>query len=351
MKNRQYVPVIMFLLVICLMAFLYGCGTNATGGGGGASLTPWIYVGASVDHAVSIINGSTNTLAGTIELAPRTPYHIAASPDGKHLYVSTDSPEVVVIDTATNTISGLITPEPGVNTLSLGLAVSGNGAFLYFTRNNDNKLVRVHLTDNPVTSEIVSTTHAGSTGMILANDDEKSIVCEAPYLEFFDNATFMSHAVINAGGSVYSAAIKDGLVYVPRKVAAGDVLIIDPTAEAVQLTITGEATDLFGIVSIPGGNKLYVTQPYLTDGKISIIDTSSTPTFESTVITGEAVTNMANPTYMAATADGKYVYVYDSSHILHTQLCVVYTVTNKVTKSIPINTGLNTDNNPVIIYK
>lgn len=347
MKNRQYVPVIMALLILSSMAFLYGCGTTAAGGGG-SSTSPWIYCGASDDHSISIIDGSANTLAGTIELGNKKPYHIAASPDGKHLYVSTDSLEVVVIDTATDTISGLITTD--AVTSSGGMAVSANGAFLYFTRIADKKLVRVDLGSSPVTWETVDT--AGTPyGIILAHNDTKIIVCETATLEFFSNTSFSrSGSIDNLGNTLYSAAMKDGLVYAPRYNSYGDVLIADATAEAEIGLITAEsASYLLGIVSIPGENKLYACQ--VNDpGTINIIDTSSTPTFESTVITGEAVTNMPFPTYMAATADGKYAYVYDML-IFHSRVCVVDTGTDKVITTIPVNTGRGFDNNPVIIYK
>jgi YVTN family beta-propeller protein len=345
MKNRQYVPVITALLILCSMAFLYGCGTTASSGGG-SSASPWIYVGASDDLAVSYIDGSNNTLAGTIELAPRTPYHIAASPDGKHLYVSTDSLEVVVIDTATNTISGLITTD--AKTESNGMAVSANGAYLYFTRYIDNKLVRAYLKSDPVTYESVFTT-ATPFGIILAHDDAKSIVCEQANLEFISNISFSNSSDINIGsGNIYSVAMKDGLAYVPR-IAYDDVMIVDATTESITRLITPEsATNFVGIVSIPGKDKLYVSQSNLA-GTIEIVDTSSTPTFESTVITGETFT-MSYPTFMAATADGKRVYVYDMA-VHHAQICVVDTGTNKVITTIPVNVGSGNDNNPVIIYK
>ncbi len=349
MKNRRYVPVIAALLVLCSMAFLYGCGSASTSGGGGSSTSPWIYVGASIDNAVSIIDGSNNTLAGTIELAPRKPYHIAASGDGKHLYVSTDSLEVVVIDTATNTISGLITSD--AVTQSYGMTVSANGKFLYFTRFNDSKLVRAYLKSSPVTCEVSSTTATGTPlGIVLADDDEKCIVGEYQNLEFFKNTTFTIDGTLNYPGcDLYSVAVKNGSVYVPRTSGAYDVVIADPTNEVQLGLITPEgSTFLLGIVSIPGKNKLYVSQD-TTPGKINIIDTSPVPTFEATMITGEAVSSMPVPTYMAATADGRYVYVYDTS--THDRVCVVDTSTDKVIKTIPVNKGAGIYNNPVIIYK
>ncbi len=353
MKNRQFIPVIVALLILCSMAFLYGCGSNTSSNGGSVG-SPWIYVGASNDNAISIIDGSTNTLAGTIELSPRKPYHIAASPDGKHLYVSTDSPEVVVIDTATNKISGLITTD--ADTQSYGMAVSVNAALLYFSRFNDNKLVKSYLNSNPVTSETVVTA-ATPYGMSLAHNDGISIVCEPSNLECFDNSLFMSDAsVSNLGSNLYTVAVNNGLAFVPRY-ATGDVAIVDvadivnPTAEVTVSLITPEsaATSFFGIVSIPGKNKLYVSQ-YKPAGTLNIIDASSTPTFESKVITGGAFT-MSNPTYMTATADGKYVYVYDTSTIHHSQICVVDAAADQVVQTIPVNVGDDFDNNPVIIYK
>jgi YVTN family beta-propeller protein len=347
MKNRQFVPAITALLVLCAIAFLYGCGTAASGGGGSSTGGNWIYVSASTDRAISIIDGSSNTLAGTIELAPRSPYHLAASPDGKHLYVSTNSVEVVVIDTATNTISGLITTD--AVTESYGMTVSANGTYLYFTRFDDSKLVKAFLKSSPVTCKYVSTT-ASPLGIVLADDDEKSIVGEYSNLEFFDNASFISDGILNYSGcDLYSADVKNGSVYVPRTNGAYDVVIADPTNEVQLGLITPEGSPLLlGIVSIPGENKLYVCQN-TNPGKINIIDTSPTPTFEATVITGEAVTTMPDPTYMAATADGRYIYVYDTSS--HDRVCVVDTITNKVIKSIPVNTGAGLNNNLVIIHK
>ena len=352
MKNKQYVPVITALLVLCSMAFLYGCGSGASGGGGGSTGGNWIYVGASDDLAISIINGSSNTLAGTIELSPRTPYHMVASVDGKHLYVSTDTFEVVIIDTASNTISGLITTD--ANTQSYGMAVSADGAYLYFTRYQDNKLVRVPLKTDPITCETMTTT-ARPYGICLADNDEKCIIGEQTNLEFVDTLTTLHHDTdIGISGNIfYSVAVKNNLAYVPRQ-APSDTLVCDATNEVLLGLITPESANSFwGIVSIPGKNKLYVCQNSTPVGKVNIID-STTPTFESTVITGESYT-MAEPTYMASTSDGRYVYVYDdlaiSSVTHHIQMCAIDTATNKVIKNITINSGTNYDNNPVIIYK
>jgi DNA-binding beta-propeller fold protein YncE len=351
MKNKQYVPVMAALLVLCSMAFLYGCGSGASGGGGGSTGSNWIYVGASDDLAISIINGSSNTLAGTIELTPRTPYHMAASVDGKHLYVSTDSLEVVIIDTASNTISGLITTD--AVTQSYGMTVSANGAYLYFTRSNGNTLVRAYLKSDPITYETLATS-AQPYGISLADNDEKCIIGEHLNLEFIDNVTWLSDNNIGiSGNDLHSVAVKNNLAYVPRQ-AVSDILICDATNEVLLGIITPESANSFwGIVPVTGKNKLYVSQSSTPVGKVHIID-STVPTFESTVITGESFT-MSYPTYMASTSDGRYVYVYDDFALLtsthHYQMCVIDTTTDKVTKNIPINSGANFDNNPVIIFK
>ena len=356
MKTTHFFLVPVSLLIITL-GFMAGC-NNPTGGGGGggggSTKAPWIYCGASAAKNISIINGTTNTRVGSIELGGRTPYHMAASIDGKKLYVTTDTNEVVVINTATNTISGLITIETPATisqTKSFGMAVTKDGKYLYFTCYDLSNQVRVDLQNNN-TYEVIGTSMNNPKGLILNETGTIEFINDQDTIITYTTSPWVYKADVTGSGTpVYGFALKDGKVYAAAyNSLTGECYVLNSATGTIEELITAEgATNFVGVVSIPGMNKLYVAQKNTT-GKLNIIDTSSTPTFESTIITGETFT-MANPTYMAATTNGKYVYVMDISYA-HAQLCVVDTDTDKVVAEIPVNPVQGEyDNNVVVVYK
>jgi YVTN family beta-propeller protein len=72
-----------------------------------AGAAPFAYIANRTLDAVTVIDTATDTISGTIPLAPGTqPEGVAITPDGRHVYIgSVNTFSVTVADTATNTVT------------------------------------------------------------------------------------------------------------------------------------------------------------------------------------------------------------------------------------------------------
>ena len=86
-KVNIFIGLFVIVSVSALM-MVNGCGSAASsGGGGGASAVAVMYWGCNTTNKIYYISGSSTDISGTIELGCYSPFNIAASPDGKKLYV------------------------------------------------------------------------------------------------------------------------------------------------------------------------------------------------------------------------------------------------------------------------
>lgn len=113
---------------------------------------PFAYVTNFDDDTVSVINTATNTVIGLIPVGPG-PRGIAITPDGSRAYTgNTGNNTVSVIDTATNTVLTTIDLAPdGIN--PQGIAITPDGSRAY-TANEVNDTVSVI---NTATNTVIGT--------------------------------------------------------------------------------------------------------------------------------------------------------------------------------------------------
>ena len=103
---------------------------------------------------VVIINTATNTVSGAITSGFYYPVGIAFSPSGTYAYVANSgSSNVVIINTASNSVINSITS--GING-PYGVAFAPSGTYAYVTNYNSNNVVIINTATNTVTSVIVS---------------------------------------------------------------------------------------------------------------------------------------------------------------------------------------------------
>ena len=348
----KYFTALMTLLIICSMAFLYGCGSATSGGGGGgggAAAAAWTYFGNNNDNRIYYISPTGLNPTGTIELGCYSPYYMTKSTDEAKLYVSTASKEVLVIDTATNTFTVLATLD--VSSTTKAMQVSFDGKYLYMGAIND-RLYRISLPDGAVTSESVGGT---VEAMALGYDDTelRVFLCNGQRIQSRD-----TEYPFETGGkfdediapyTCFNMIYSFGNIYAPLYNAlTGECMILD-TDYYVNI-ITCEGNKLFGAVAIPGTDEVYVSSCN-DPGTIYIIDASSgysEQTFEGTSISS---TELYNPDFMAATKDGKYVAVMDPPPPGHQKIGWVDTSTRTIIDYSTIPASVATDNNIVFIYK
>jgi len=340
MKNRIFVSILALLSLSLIIAFLYGCaGTSVS--------TPWIYLGSQNNNTILIINGSTNTSSEPIELGAYKPHAIAASPDGKKIYCSTDIDHVLIIDTATNTKTGSF--EVVNSRQSAGMAVSHDGNFLYMTGTTTNEFFKIYL-NGGYTYETTALYDKASR-IALDATSTRAYVCGGvqnagnTYLNKVYLQT-MTVESVDLGNYPHDLIIKDGYVYVAMHSMFGNLAIVNMNdISDFKIFIFSPEREYWGIVNVPGTNKVYISRA-IPIGEVHTTTTSTgTIEFDSLIIiTGES---FANPGFMAATASK--VYVVDI--ILTDKVAVIDVASDKIEKYIY---GLNGNlyyNNPVIIYK
>lgn len=137
----------------------------------GVAVTPdgkRAYVTNSEDFSVSVIDTKTDTVMDTIGSLGNSPWGVAVTPDGKYAYVPTCAGPagVSVIDTKTNAIvTTVLTPG-----CPLEIAISPNGRVAYVTDDSSNEVLVIDIATNTLTGNIplgssCGSSSAGATGV------------------------------------------------------------------------------------------------------------------------------------------------------------------------------------------
>lgn len=88
-----------------------------------------IYVANQTAKTVTVVNTASQSVVATIPLTNTNPLSVTVSPDGSRLYVTTQSQDLVVINTATNTVIA----DVALPTASIGVTVTPDGTRAYIT--------------------------------------------------------------------------------------------------------------------------------------------------------------------------------------------------------------------------
>jgi YVTN family beta-propeller protein len=115
-----------------------------------AAAAPFAYVAnynSGGSGTVSVIDTATNMVVATVPVGS-TPIAVAVTPDGKHAYVVNQgsSPGVSVIDTASNTVVATISAGSGPT----GVAVTPDGKHAYVANTGSNNVLVINTATNTV---------------------------------------------------------------------------------------------------------------------------------------------------------------------------------------------------------
>ena len=227
---------------------------------------------------MKVIDTSTNTLVSTITTG-NTPQALAVSPNGDRLYVSNlGDGTVTVIDTTTNTVAG--------NPIDVGgaapaIAVSPDGNTLYASGFDDQtgsgRITVVDLTGNQA-NQTINTDTPTLTGLSVSPDGTKLygtgnfLTSDPAPVIVIDLTTSETSTLDGSSGSVNHALSPDGTnIYVTNM--DGKVHVYDTAtgAEATPIDV-GSTTPLYGISVSPDGRQALVTD---ITGTIHVIDTAT----------------------------------------------------------------------------
>jgi YVTN family beta-propeller protein len=229
-----------------------------------------LYVSHFLSGAVSVIDTSTNSLVATITSLPAGTYGVAASADGKFLYVANPN-STFVKRVAADGSSSADEIHAGVGAFCYGLAMSPQGRVLYAACALDDKIL---LLDGLV-KNVGEFTGIDFPVAVAVSPDGATLYASNYFSE--------SVSVIDAGGggSVVEkikvpigpygiAASPDGShVYVAHFPAGDLISVIDAKSlEVVDSIATGRGP-VRGIAASPDGSRLYATNYFASS--VSVI--------------------------------------------------------------------------------
>jgi YVTN family beta-propeller protein len=285
------------------------------------------YITNQGSNTVSVIDTVTDTVVDTIQVASG-PFSVAVLPDGSKAYItSPGSNTVSVIDTATNKVTTTVavtSPE--------GAAVSPDGRLLYIA-SPPSQLVVIDTATNTVVSSptaiipgasgafgVAVSTGLGSGGDIFVTNrlsGNLSISIVGTWTNFPLGVSAPAEVAVTPDGN--TAYIANGAF---PSVAAFSLL-----ANMVGAPIVvGPTGAVFGVAVSPDGTKVYATWPNF----VSIIDTATN------TLTATKIPVGTNPMGLSVTPDGSKVFVANSGD---GTVSVINTATNTVIDTIVV--GIN----------
>ena len=258
---------------------------------------PKAYVGNFKDNSVSVIDIGTATVVATVPVAAG-PHGMSAAPDGRTVYVSGDgSSEVSVIDTATDRVARKIE----VGKTPHGLAMTPDGKLLLVGVYGEDRVAFV----DTVTQAVVATVPVPKPHTIAIRADGK-----VAYVASQEPGKF---ALVVVDLDVRSAARTLPLEKTPRDLEFGHdgkalyftmagvnaIAVLDPVSDKIVAQIpTGASPHIAGFFRGVSAGTAVVQGP----GELQLFDPST-----NTALRAIAVGKQ--PHWMAATSDGKWIYV------------------------------------------
>jgi YVTN family beta-propeller protein len=291
-----------------------------------AGAAPFAYITNTDSYNVSVIDTATNTVTSSVPLG-LGPWGVAVSLDGKKAYTSNPyNNNVSVINTITNNVTANVS----VGQLPVGVAVTPDGSKVYVTNQNSNNVSVIDTATNTVTS----TVDVGNSpiGVAVTLDGTKAYVA---------NGGDANVSVIDIGTNTVTATVPvgktpNGIAITPdgTKVYVTDqydwtVSVINTTNNTVTTVNLGQNTYPNGVVVTPDGTKVYVVNQGDSDTKpetVSVIDTA-TNNVTANVSVGPT------PEGVAVTPDGSKVYVANNANAT---VSVIDTGTNTVIATVNV---------------
>ena len=241
---------------------------------------------------VVIINTATNTVIGSVDSSGISyyPRGVAFSPSGTYAYVA-DGTNVVIINTATNTVTGSI--NSGFNT-PYGVAFSPSGTYAYVANYNGDNVAIINTATNTVTGSI-------TPGFSLSSS-----------VSFSPSGTY---------------------AYLTNSAEYGNVVIINTATNTVTGTINNGFVGLqpYWVAFSPSGTYAYVT----TLGNINTAANMVIINTATNTVVGSITSGFDGPVAVAISPSGTYAYVtnYNSNNvvIINTGVLIANSINSEVT--------------------
>lgn len=300
--------------------------TTITVGANGTALgiaanpnTNKIYVGQFLSATVAVIDGSTDTMTGSIPIGGVMPQPtgVAVNPVTNRVYVTKQGgSSLAVIDGATDT---MLTTVPGLGTCAWGVAVNTATNEIYVTDNPGVGVTNVYVIDgntNTVTHTIPMACRMGFISVNpITNKAYASQFIPSGGLVVLDGATHTVSTTIGGFTSPYGVAVDSTLNKVlVSDYSASQFRLVDGATDTIASSIAvGSAP--WGMGCNPGNTKAYV--PNSSGQSISVVQYNNPQvTISSSASPGGGGTTSGDGTYyvgdavnMHASANAGYHFI------------------------------------------
>jgi YVTN family beta-propeller protein len=291
------------------------------------ALARYAYTGNYDDDTVSVIDTNTNQVVGAPIAVGDGPYSLAATPNGKTVYVANENGEdLTAIDTQSNQVTGSIP----LGTQSAVIAISPDGLTAYVTSQTENSVWVVDLQNNqvvgapiPVGEEPwgVAFTPDGKFAYVTNQGEDSVSVIDTQTRQTVGTPIAVGEGPVNV------AFTPDGKIALVANEDEGSVSVIDTQTRQTVGTPIAVSEELWGLAISPDGTRAYVSN--YQDDTISVIDVQARQIVGQPIPTGE------EPYELALTPDGKTLYAanYEGQSVT-----AINTQTNQGTE-IPVAGG------------
>lgn len=257
-------------------------------------------------NSVTLFNTSTNLISATVPI-PVESFASVISPDGTTIYViDSTQPNVLVIDAATNTVTGSIPLPAIVGPGGFDLIISPNGEKIYISNNISGYVTVVNTITQLIEANIFVVANLGS----LSITPDGSTVYVANFNFTADNVAIIDTAT-NTFTGYLSTGLSPGALSITPDGTKGfignsltdTVSVVDIATNTVTNSIALPAgSGPYGTSILPNGKAVYVANIY--NDTVTIIDVATeTVTYTLNLAAG------SSPFWLAATPDSKTVYV------------------------------------------
>jgi gliding motility-associated-like protein len=283
----------------------------------------------SFDGKVAVISTNNNTVLTTVQ-AGAVPWGVAASKDGRRVYITnSEANTVTVINTADNAVIATITV--GANPHGIAVTPDGSKVYVantgpsYVSGNGPNTVSVINSTTNKVDAII----NVGKTpvGVAVSPDGSKAYVTNyySNTVSVINTATNKVTAEFNGGSSSWGITVSaDGSLLYISNPGTGSVSFFNTSNNVLQGSVQTEGS-VVGIALTPDGKYAYVANASLT--RLDVIDLRLSRRQQS-------ISLNSSPSGVSISADGSRVYVtdYNSNNVV-----VISTATNTVINTISIS--------------
>jgi YVTN family beta-propeller protein len=232
-----------------------------------------IYVGNFFSNTVSVIDGNTNTVIGTVNVG--SPQGIGVNPTTNRVYVANLGSGTVSVINATNQV--IATVNVGPNPIGVGVNNATNRVYVANQVIPTGSVTVINATNQVMATVAISTGAPSGVGVNPTTNRVYVTNSNGNTVSVIDGNTNTVTATVIVPGSPQGVAVNPftNRIYVTNPAipgpGSGTLSVIDGNTNTVTATVT-VGSNPTGVGANPTTNRVYVANQVTTSGTASVID-------------------------------------------------------------------------------